>query len=169
MKSKNIAINMLAAAALSMPLASCTADLDQYPHTETTSQQVYTSVDNFQSVLGKIYTSMVTNGQGKGGENSDLSSNMGYDYMRCFFNLQECGTDEIASTWLSGDKTADITYLTWDANDPWVADMYYRLYYNITLCNEFLRNCTEDKVNSFSGDEQTEMRHYRAEARFMRA
>ena len=169
MKSKKIAINILALAALTMPMASCTSDLDQYPHTETTSAQVYTSVDNYQSVLGKIYTSMVTTGQGKGGQNSDQSSNMGYDYMRCYFNLQECGTDEVASTWLSGDKTSGITYLQWDANDPWVSDMYYRIYYNITLCNEFLRNCTDKKISTFSDADQQLLRHYRAEARFMRA
>ena len=156
-------------ALLAAPLTSCTGDLDQYPHTETTSKEVYTTVSNYEAVLGKIYTSMVINGQGKGGENADLSSNNGYDYMRSFFNLQECGTDEVASTWLSGDKTGDITYLSWDANDPWVADMYYRIYYNITLCNEFLRHCTEDVVNSYSGEAQDSMRHFRAEARFMRA
>nr|MBP7472475.1 RagB/SusD family nutrient uptake outer membrane protein [Prevotella sp.] len=169
MKSIRFFKHTIIACALSLPLVSCTDDLNQYPHIETTSEQVYTTADNYETVLGKIYTAMVTNGQGKGGDNADLTSNMGYDYMRCYFNLQECGTDEIASTWLSGDKTSDITYLSWDANDPWVADMYYRIYYNITLCNEFLRNCTEDKVNSFSGDDQTDMRHYRAEARFMRA
>lgn len=170
MKYKKTTLNILAAAALVLSMASCTADLDQYPHTETTSAQIYgDSIANYEAVLGKIYNSMVTTGQGKGGDNADLTSNSGYDYMRCFFNLQECGTDEVASTWLSGDKTADITYLSWDANDPWVSDMYYRIYYNITLANEFLRNCTEDKISSFSGNEQTEMRHYRAEARFMRA
>src|SRR5574344_663135 len=167
MKLKYIYSTILAVALMG-GASSCTEDLNQYPHEETTSKQVYTSVDNYKSVLGKIYTSMVTTGQGKGGSNADLSSNMGYDYMRCFFNLQECGTDEVASTWLSGDKTTDITYLTWDANDPWVSDMYYRLYYNIALCNEFLRNCTEDKVNTFSGTDQENMKHYRAEARFMR-
>jgi hypothetical protein len=169
MKYKNIAINILALAMLSIAFASCTADLNQYPHTETTSKDVYTSVDNFQSVLGKIYTSMVTTGQGRGGDNSDLSSNMGDDYMRCYFNLQECGTDEVASTWLSGDKTSGLTYLTWDANDPWVSDMYYRIYYNIALCNEFLRNCTDAKISTFSDADQITLRHYRAEARFMRA
>ena len=90
---------------------------------------------------------MVTTGQEKNGDN-DLSSNSGQDYMRCFFNLQECGTDEVASTWLSGDNVTGLTYLSWDANDPWVSDMYYRIYYNIALCNEFLRNATDEKIDS---------------------
>ena len=150
---------------MSAALTSCTGDLDQVPQTEATSETVYTSLEGFEAVMGKIYTSMVTTGQGKGGANPDLSSISGHDYMRCYFNMQECGTDEVASTWLQGDKTADLTYLSWDSNDPWVSDMYYRIYYNITLCNEFLRNCTDEKIAQFGN----ELRHYRAEARIMRA
>lgn len=166
---KIIIKHIIISVAFLLPIISCTNELNQYPHTETTSKQIYTTVENYQTVLAKIYTSLVISGQGKGGDNSDLSSNNGYDYMRCFFNLQECGTDEVASTWLSGDKIRDISYLTWDANDPWVSDMYYRIYYNITLCNEFLRHCTKEKVNSFDGEKLKKMKHYRAEARFMRS
>ena len=148
---------------------SCVNDLNQFPHADETSSSVYTTAANYKSVLGKIYTSLVTTGQEKGGGNSDMSSNSGQDYMRCFFNLQECGTDEVASTWLSGDKVSDLTYLSWDANDPWVSDMYYRIYYNIALCNEFLRNATDEKISGFTETEQKDIRTYRAEVRFMRA
>ena len=148
-------------------LSSCIGDLDQYPHEDETSSTIYTNAENYKAVLGKIYAAMVTTGQEKGGD-PDLSSNSGQDYMRCFFNLQECGTDEVASTWLSGDNVSGLTYLSWDANDPWVSDMYYRIYYNIALCNEFLRNATDEKLAEFSEQNQAEIRHYRAEARFMR-
>ena len=37
---------------------------------------------------------MVTTGQEQNGS-QDLSSNKGFDYMRCYFNLQEVGTDEV--------------------------------------------------------------------------
>ena len=47
--------------------------------------------------------------------------------------------------------------------------MYYRIYYNIALCNEFLRHATDDAIASFSGEEQATLRTYRAEARFLRA
>ena len=95
--------------------SSCVGDLDQFPHKETTSADVYAEAANYKAVLGKLYVSFVTAGQEKGGGNADLSSNNGQDYMRCYFNLQECGTDELASTWLEGDKVGDLTYLTWDA------------------------------------------------------
>ncbi len=153
----------------SWSVTSCVSDLDQYPHTETTSADVYTKAENYKTVLGKLYTSFVVAGQGKGGDNADLSSNTGYDYMRCYFNMQECGTDEVIYTWLAGEKMSGLTYLTWDANDVWVADTYYRIYYTIALCNEFLRNASDDQIARFSTDEQEDIRHYRAEARFLRA
>ena len=149
---------------------SCISDLDQYPQTETTSKDVYTSLANYEAVLGKIYAAMVTSGQGKGGDNKDMESVLndgsGFDYMRMFVNLQECGTDEFASTWLTGEQTTGLTYLTWDANDAWVSDMYYRIYYNIALCNEFLRNAN---AASFTGEDEVKMKEYKAEVRFMRA
>ncbi len=164
---KKIFLYMLVASTILF--ASCEKDLDQYPKTETTSNSVYEKAENYKAVLGKLYTSFVTTGQEKGGGNSDLSSNNGQDYMRCFFNLQECGTDEVASTWLEGDKVGDLTFLSWDANDPWVSDMYYRIYYTIALSNEFLRNATDEKIAGFTEAEQAEIRHYRAEARFIRS
>ena len=148
---------------------SCIDDLDQTPQLDTTSATVYAKASNYKMVLAKLYALYVTAGQEKGGADPDLSSNMGYDYMRCYFNLQEAGTDEIASTWLEGDKIADLTYISWDASDPWVADTYYRLYYTIAVCNEFLRNATDDKIAKFTENEQNDIRIYRAEARFLRA
>lgn len=148
---------------------SCVNDLDQYPNIETTSADVYTSVDNYKAVLGKIYVSYVITGQEKGGGNSDLNSNSGYDYMRCYFNMQVFGTDEAIYTWQEGDKMNGLTYLSWDANDVWVSDTYYRIYYTIALCNEFLRNAEEEHIEKFSESDREEIRRYRAEARFLRA
>lgn len=164
---KKLLYTILVAATLA--LSSCLGDLDQMPHTETTSADVYANVENYKTVLGKLYVSFVISGQEKGGENVDLNSNNGQDYMRCYFNLQECGTEELASTWLEGDKVGDLTYLAWDANDPWVSDMYYRIYYTIALCNEFLRNAGDAQIAKFTESEQQDIRHYRAEARFLRA
>lgn len=170
MKLKNILYSMMMGTAVLTSATSCVSDLDQYPHTETTSKDVYTSLANYEAVLGKIYAAMVTSGQGKGGDNKDMESVLnkgnGFDYMRMFINMQECGTDEFASTWLTGEQTTGLTYLSWDANDAWVSDMYYRIYYNIALCNEFLRNANSA---NFSGADAEKMKEYKAEVRFMRA
>ncbi len=120
-------------------------------------------------VLAKIYGSYSLSGQEKGGENADISSFNGQDLLRSYFNLQEAPTDETAMRWLSGDKLTDLSYMSWDASDSWVSDTYYRLYYSIALCNEFLRYCEDDQIAQFSTTEQEEIRNYRVEARFMRA
>lgn len=148
---------------------ACTDELNQYPNIEETSESVYANPANYVSALAKCYASFVTAGQGKGGEDEDLSSNNGYDYMRCYFNMQEAGTDEIGSTWIEGDNIGNLTFLTWDAQDPWVADMYYRSYYSISLCNEFLKNSTDSKIAGFTEAQQATIRTFRAEARFLRA
>lgn len=150
-------------------LTSCVGALDQYPHIEETPETVYTSVDGYKSVLGKIYVSFVISGQEQGGGNQDISSNTGYDYMRCYFNLQEAGTDEVACTWLEGENIANLTYLSWDANDQWVSDMYYRIYFTIALCNEFIRNASDEAIANFSEADQTQITEFRNEARFLRA
>lgn len=155
--------------ALVIGFTSCVDDLNQIPHVDETSETVYSHPDNYISALAKCYASFVTAGQGKGGANPDLSSNNGYDYMRCYFNVQEAGTDEVASTWIEGDNIGNLTFLSWDAQDSWVADMYYRSYYAISLCNEFIKNSTDEKIAGFSEPERKKIISYRAEARFLRA
>jgi hypothetical protein len=150
-------------------LSACTEDLNQYPAIEETSVSVYSNPDNYVKALAKCYASLVTAGQEEGGGDPDLSSNNGYDYMRCYFNMQEAGTEEIGSTWIEGDNIANLTFLTWDANDPWVADMYYRCYYTISLCNEFLKHCTDGEISGFTAQQQAEIMTFKAEARFIRS
>lgn len=150
-------------------LGSCTDDLDQMPVTETTSSDVYAKAANYKGVLAKIYASYVLAGQGQGGDNGDLSTINGQDFSRGYFNLQEAGTDEVANTWLSGNNLVDLTYISWNPKDSWVSDSYYWLFFNITLCNEFLRHCSDEELSRFSEAEQAEIRTYSSEARFMRA
>ncbi len=150
-------------------LNSCTDDLNQMPKTETTSKDVYSEASNYERVLAKIYASYVLAGQEQGGGNRDLTTINGQDFSRGYFNLQEAATDEVANTWLSGNNLVSLTYISWNPKDSWVSDTYYWLYFNITLCNEFLRNCSDEALSRFSAAEQTKIRGYRSEARFMRA
>lgn len=167
MKRRNIFFSILLVVGLLS--TSCTDDLNQMPVTETTSQDVYAKAENYKMVLAKIYASYVLAGQGQGGDNGDLTTINGQDFSRGYFNLQEAATDEVANTWLSGNNLVDLTYINWSAKDSWVSDTYYWLFFNITLCNEFIRNCSEDKITKFSTNEQNEIRGFRSEARFMRA
>ena len=150
-------------------ICACTSDLDQYPHVELTQKDVYTSVDNYRQVMAKLYGSYVMAGQDKGGGNTDIAGSRGFDYMRCYFNLQEVGTDEAAMVWHASDNQTGLSYLNWDVNDVWVFDTYYRIYYTIALCNEFIRNSSESALSGFTAEDQQELRTLRTEARFLRA
>ena len=154
---------------MALPFVSCTDDLDQQPVAETTSKDVYAEAANYKKVLAKIYASYVLAGQGQGGDNGDLSTINGADFSRGYFNLQEAATDECANTWLSGNNQIDITYMTWSSSDAWVSDTYYWLYFNVALCNEFLRHCGDNEISKFSAQEQSDIRAMKSEARFMRA
>ncbi|HEY9542722.1 RagB/SusD family nutrient uptake outer membrane protein [Prevotella sp.] len=154
---------------INLLFCSCTDDLNQLPITETTSKDVYAKAANYKSVLAKIYASYILAGQGQGGDNGDLTTINGQDYSRGYFNLQEAGTDEVANTWLSGNNLVDLTYMNWSSKDSWASDSYYWLFFNITLCNEFIRHCADSELTKFSPAEQNEIHAFKAEARFMRA
>lgn len=157
-KSRYIAA---AALASSMLLASCDG-LDQYPSTELSSADVYSSVDGYKGALAKIYASYVIRGQEEAGGNADLNGSDPYYCSRSCFNLQECGTDELAFTWANSDELIEISYLKGiTGQSKWLAGAYYSLNYIVTLANDFIRNC--------EGSSDPEIQQMANEARFMRA
>lgn len=154
-------------ALLSGSLSSCIGDLDQFPHIEETGKTVYTNPENYKMALAKLYASFVICGQEKGGGNKDFETNKGYDYMRSYINLQELTTDEMAYTW-SG-VIFNLCQHEWSKTDIFASDMYYQIYFSISICNEFLRNATEEAISGFPEADQNEIRVFRSEARFLRA
>ena len=104
-------IYILSMCTAAMFATSCIGDLMQYPHEDITSESVYTSLQNYKSVLGKIYVSMVTKGQEKDG-NEDLSIPWRRLYA-LLFQSSGSGTHEVAYTWLSGENLTDISNLSW--------------------------------------------------------
>ena len=142
-------------------LVSC--ELDQYPHTETTSKDVYVSAANYESVLSGIYTSMIVN----------LSSISGDDrfqnYTRALIMFQEATTDNLDNVWASGESTTDLNNQAWTAGDPWISAMYYHIYNIISLSNEFSRNASDEKIAGFPDADQKKIVGWRNEARCLRA
>ena len=153
-----------AALGLVMCLATgCLKDLDQYPHTDTTSKDVYTSVENYESVLSGIYTSMIVN-------LSSIADDDRYqNYTRCLTMFQECSADTMDDVWLSGETMTDVSFQQWNAGDPWVSAMFYHIYNIISLSNEFIRNSSEDAISGFSEADKEKIRRWRDEARGLRA
>lgn len=148
---------------------SCTSELDQLPKEQVTSASVYATADNYKSVMAKVYASLAIAGQEKGDGNTDLGGKTSNGYLRIYFNLQELPTDEAIYTWGGGDALNSVQFMQWNSSDEWVSAMYYRIYYTVALCNEFLRNASDDKIAKFTASEQTAIKAYRNDVRFIRA
>ena len=152
-------------------MASCTKKLDLLPTNDVTSETVYTSPAGYKQALAKVYGSFATTGNN--GENSgdiqgiDAGTS---DFLRLFWKAQELSTDEAVISW--GDPgIQDFHKMNWTSDNPMTKGLYYRSLYQITLCNDFIRQSTDAKVSGrgITGADADNIKKYRAEARFIRA
>src|SRR6188474_982964 len=155
-------------------IPACFDDLNTLPldDDETTADVVYDSTTAYRQVLAKLYAGLAVSGQqGPSGQPDISGIDEGFgQYIRGLWYHQELTTDEAVIGW--NDQTIkDFHYQTWDANDVFINAFYSRIFYQISLCNEFLRETTDAKLDSrgVTGDLRTEIGFYRAEARFLRA
>ncbi|WBV56835.1 RagB/SusD family nutrient uptake outer membrane protein [Chryseobacterium sp. PTM-20240506] len=153
-------------------LSSCEKDLDRMPESEITSASVYANFSNYKGVLAKIYAGLAVSGQEGGDGNPDIGGIDGgtSNYLRQYFQMQELPTDEAVIAW-NDASLPDMHNMTWSANNEFIRAMYYRVYYQIAISNEFIRETTDEKLSSrnITGQDAETARLYRNEARFMRA
>jgi hypothetical protein len=157
---------------LALSMVGCLNDLDQLPPTELTSGEVYADFDNYISVLAKCYAGLAVSGQeGPAGKPDIAGIDEGFSqYLRQYWKAQELPTDEAVIGWNDG-SLPDYNTATWGTGNEFVAAMYNRIFYQLVLCNEFIRETTDEKIDErgFTGDQANTIKTYRAEARFLRA
>lgn len=169
---RNLSRWALAAVLLPAVTTSCTKDLDQVPSYTANAEAIYSDPAQIKQSLARLYATLAVSGQSGPAGNPDITGiDEGFsNYLRQYWLAQEVTTDEAIIAWNDGNLP-DYNTLTWNANNEFVRAMYDRIFYQIALCNEFIRQTTDDKLASrgISGDNVTTIRHYRAEARFLRA
>lgn len=153
-------------------LNSCKKQLNQVPEYGLNAAVVYGDPNNYINVLAKIYSGLsVTGIQGPAG-NADISGiDEGFSaYVRVLYNLQELPTDESVCGW-NDAGIPEMNKMEWSADNSFVKAMYSRIFYQITLCNEFIRESSDEKMEEreFTTAQMDEIRLYRNEARFLRA
>lgn len=163
---------LVAGLAFSLGMVSCESDLDRFPKNEVTSKTIYDNFDNYKGVLAKAYAGLAVVGQNGGDGAADIGGIDGgtSNYLRQYFQLQEIPTDEVVNAW--GDAgIPELNSMLWGASNQFVMAMYYRIFYQITLANEFIRETTDDKLSSrnISGTNAEEAKLFHNEARFLRA
>ena len=152
--------------------SSCVKDLDVEPidPNVNTLNNVFKDQAAYKQALAKLYASYAISGQtGGGGGNPDISGideNFG-NYLRQYWDLQELPTDEAIMAW--DDATIkNFHWQTWAPNDVFLTAIYSRIFYTVTICNEFIRN-VDDAIGSASGTFLSDLTAFKAEARFLRA
>ncbi len=161
----NIKINKITYIGLlliSLLVVSCINDLDTEPIDKDvlTPNNVFEDESAYLQLLAKCYAGLsVTGQQGPAGDRDILVGDEGEShFLRQVWMAQELTTDEAVVGW--NDKTIkDFHYHTWTAADLFIAGLYNRLVFEVTLCNEFIRRA--DGLDAYQV--------HTAEARFLRA
>jgi len=162
----------VAAALLCVGGTACT-DPTVAPKSSVTSANVFNDPNSYRAFLAKIYGGLIVTGQRGPDGNADIGGiDEGFgEYLRLYWYLQEMPTDEAVIGWNDpGLRTLNTG--TWGASNEMVNAMYYRVFYQVMLANEFLRQSTDAKLTERGQNDptlRTNVRFYRAEARFLRA
>jgi hypothetical protein len=165
-----------AAALLFLVAAGCT-DPTVAPKSTVTSANIWTDPNSYQAYMAKLYAGLVLTGQigpnAPGFGNGDIA---GIDegtseFLRLYWYMEELPTDEAVIGW-NDPGVPDLNRWAWSSTNTITVAMYYRVYYEAVLANEFLRQTTTaalDSRGNVTPALRMQIQQYRAEARFLRA
>lgn len=145
---------------------SCVKDLNVTPIDPNTvlPKDVLKDQAAFTSLLAKCYqglSSSSSSGPSGGPDISGVDGGYG-QYLRALVNMQDLTTDVMTCCWNDGNLF-DIHNLSWNASNEFILSMYYRIFYQIGLCNEFIRQSNASEISGYNLKAQ-----YIAEARALR-
>ena len=157
---------------LTFTLVSCNEFLDT-PKSVIAGEAVFNDPSAYRSLIARIYSGLAVSGQeGPAGKPDLRDIDEGFsNYWRQYWVAQQLPTDEAVIAW--GDEgLPQFHEHSWTAANQFVNAMYNRIYFQIVLANEFLRETTDEKLDGRDNVNETlrvEIQAYRAEARFLRA
>ncbi len=153
-------------------LASSCTDLELEPPDRLNPEVAFAQEDNYEAFLARIYAGLAVTGQSGPTGSSDIASlDEGFsNYIRVLFKLQELPTEEAVIAWQDAGLP-ELIYQTWTSDNQFIRAMYYRIFFQVSIANEFLRETTTDRLDRRGIREgfRPQVAQFRAEARFMRA
>lgn len=158
-------------AALLFMTAGCT-DLTLEPKSTPTDANIFTDPGSYRAFIAKVYAGLAVSGQQGAAGQPDISGiDEGFSqYLRLYWEAEELPTDEAVIGW--GDVgLPEMNTQTWAVTNSFVVAMYYRIFFQVGMANEFLRQTTDAKLTARNVGSalRAEIQTYRAEARFLRA
>jgi len=162
-------ITMCVAFVALLGVAAC--DVTTEPKSTVTEANVFNDTQSYEAFLAKLYAGLTVTGQQGPHGNSDFSRlDEGFShYGRQLWQLQELPTDEAVLGWGDAGIPEMIT-MGWASSNQFVQMMYSRVFYQVSLVNEFLRATSDEKLDERGHSAlRDELAPMRAEARFLRA
>ncbi|WP_394748207.1 RagB/SusD family nutrient uptake outer membrane protein [Spongiimicrobium salis] len=153
---------------------SCEGDLDVLPQDSDLllEDDFFSNTDSYRQLLAGVYANLSLSGLNGGGSSniSGLDAGTG-QYIRGLWNLQNLSTDEAIFTFENDPGIRGLQRTSWEASNPLILGMFDRAVFSVTLANEFLRQTTDDALNSRGVSEalRADIAIFRAEARALRA
>lgn len=165
------AFRALSVAALLVGAFACT-DVTTEPKSTVTGANVFNDPSSYRAFLAKIYAGLSTTGQQGGAGKADIQGiDEGFSqYVRLLWQMEELPTDEAVIAW-NDTGVQELNTQIWGTSNQFLQAMYYRIYFQVGMVNEFLRNTNDDVLSSRNvpANIKTDIKAYRAEARFLRA
>src|SRR5574344_902622 len=167
MKKISLFFTSILVAAASLLSVSCIGDLNVTPIDPDVDlpDSVLNSVEAYEQLLAKCYVGLAVSASQGPDTSPDIDGIDGGfgQYMRALFNLNEVTTDEAIIVW--NDQTIhDLANVNWTTSDIFITAMFSRIFYQVSVCNEFIRRAQASK---FADDQR--IKDYIAEARALRA
>ncbi|MFL5402929.1 MAG: RagB/SusD family nutrient uptake outer membrane protein, partial [Gemmatimonadales bacterium] len=162
---------LIAATFLMLGAGGCT-DTTELPITTISDTNYFNDPSSYRAFLAKIYAGLAVSGQQGPAGNGDIKGiDEGFSqYLRLYWEAEELPTDEAVIAW--GDVgLPEMNTQLWASSNSFVVAMYYRIAFQVSQANEFLRQTTDAKLTerNVSPELQAAVKVFRAEARFLRA
>jgi hypothetical protein len=138
---------IITAGLIALSLNACKkGDLNTFPTNDVTADKVYANSAGYKNELVKLYATYALTSP-SGSDNSDVGGlNAGFaDFLRLFWTSQELTTDEAVCAW-NDTGIPDMNKSLWTADNQFLRGLYSRSLLQITVCNEFLRESTPEKL-----------------------
>lgn len=156
---------------LALGVAGCT-DTTVEPKSTITEANVFSDPASYKQFLAKVYAGLAVSGQQGPAGNADIQGiDEGFSqYVRLFWSAQELPTDAAVIAW-NDVGLPELNTQLWAAENSFVQAMYYRIFFQVALANEFLRQTTDAKLTerNVAASLRAEIEQYRAEVRLLRA
>lgn len=162
-------------APLLVALAGCT-DPTVAPKSTVTGANIWNDPNSYAQYMAKLYAGLVVTSQigpnDPGFQNGDIKliDEGTSEFLRLNWYMQELPTDEAVIGW-NDPGVPDLNKWQWTSTNTITQAMYYRVYFQAVLANEFLRQTTSTLLaqRGVSPALRAQIQNYRAEARFLRA